>query len=153
MYTDDDILQELRRVSAKLGRKSVPQSEFRRHSKIGLATVSNRFGSWNAAVEAAGLVPISPGPQIEPRRIDDEELLLDLMRLYREYGKPPTISIISAKGRFSPPSYCSRWGNHMKAFEIAKRRFPGDPPVPSEQEPVTTQNNRCEGNPSRSPDD
>lgn len=139
MYTDDDILQELRRVAVKLDRKSVPQSEFRRHSKIGLATVSNRFGSWNAAVEAAGLVPISPGPHFEPKRIDDEELLLDLMRLYREYGKPPTIAIINAKGRFSPPSYSSRWGNHMKAFEIAKKRFPGDPPVPSEQEPVTTQ--------------
>lgn len=140
MYTDDNILQELRRVAAKLGQKSVPQSEFRRHSKVNLGTVSARFGSWNAAIEAAGLIPISPGPQIEQvRRIDDEELLRDLMRLYREYGKPPAIATISAKGRFSPWSYRSRWGNHVKAFAIAKKKFAGDPPVPSEEQPVTAQ--------------
>lgn len=139
MYSNDDILQELRRVAAKLGRKSVPRSEFRRHSKVSVNTVVDHFGSWNAAVEAAGLAPISPGPQLEPRRIDDEELLLDLMRLYKEYGKPPTLAIISAKGRFSPPSYRSRWGNHIKAFELAKKKFADDPPVSSEEMLVAAQ--------------
>lgn len=123
MFSDDEILNEIKRVAAKLGRKSLSQSEFNRHANLCGDTAVKHFGSWNAAVESAGLAPIKPGPQVKAKRIDDDELLLDLIRLYNEFGKPPTVAIISAKGKFSPPSYKARWGNHLKAFEIAKKKF------------------------------
>ena len=127
MYTDDQILEEIRRVAAKVGTRSISAAQFSQHAQLSDSTARLHFGSWNAAVEAAGLNPIAPGPQKSPKRIDDNELLLDLLRLYAESGKPPTVAMISAKGRFSPPSYTSRWGNHLKAFEIAKKKFKVSP--------------------------
>ena len=47
-------------------------------------TISNRFGSWNTALKAAGLAP---------RRIakdwSDEEILLGLRRFAHDHGRPP----------------------------------------------------------------
>ena len=123
MYTNEEVIKEIKRVATKIGTNSLSESEFNKHASFSGGTAAKHFGSWNAAVEAAGLIPIRPGPQKSPKRIDDNELLLDLIRLYNEYGKPPTVAIISAKGRFSPPSYQSRWGNHIKAFELAKKKF------------------------------
>jgi hypothetical protein len=123
MYTDEQIIEEIRRVAEKLGTRSISAAQFNQHAQLSDSTARLHFGSWNAAVEAAGLNPIPAGPQKTPKRIDDDELLLDLIRLYNESGKPPTVAMISAKGRFSPPSYTSRWGNHLKAFEIAKKKF------------------------------
>ncbi|NTV33087.1 MAG: HNH endonuclease, partial [Deltaproteobacteria bacterium] len=101
MFSDDEILAEIKRVASKLGKSSLAQSEFNRHASFSGDTAAKHFGSWNAAVEAAGLDPIKPGPQVKAKRIDDDDLLLDLIRLYNEFGKPPTVAIISAKGRFS----------------------------------------------------
>jgi hypothetical protein len=59
MLTHDHILQEIQRVATHLGKKSLSIAEFNKHGKISPATVSNRFGSWNEAVQAAGLDKVS----------------------------------------------------------------------------------------------
>jgi len=58
MYTDEQILQEIRRVASKLGKKSLSFAEFKKHGRISVGTVRSHFMSWNKAVEKAGLVPI-----------------------------------------------------------------------------------------------
>jgi hypothetical protein len=125
MYTNGDIIQEIRRVASVLQKESVTVAEFKRHGKISDTTVTNHFGSWNAAVSAAGLTPID---RVEAARdrpsLSEDELLLDLLRLYKESGQIPTKAIINSEGKYSEFSYRKRWGGHRQAFAVACKRFP-----------------------------
>jgi len=50
----EDIVVELQRVYKLLG-KPFSRREFAAHSKFAKSTIENRFGSWSAAIKAAGL--------------------------------------------------------------------------------------------------
>jgi hypothetical protein len=54
-FTEDEIIEEIRRVAAIEQTTKLTQRQFREHGRIGCSTVKNRFGSWNQAVQAAGL--------------------------------------------------------------------------------------------------
>lgn len=97
-------------------------------SPISVGTVIDRFGSWNDAIKAAGLVPIDrvdvAREANERAKIPDDELLHDLLRLAEDSKSCPTIAQISSRGQFSPSVYRRRFVSHSKAFEEAKKRFP-----------------------------
>ncbi len=125
MYTKQQIIEEIRRIAIDRGVKSLRQRDFTKHSKISLSTVRYHFGNWNDAVKEAGLIPIDPTDVIRKKElIDDSELLLDLIRLYKENGKEPTWSLINAKGKYSTKPYRDRWKSIKEAFLIAKQKFP-----------------------------
>src|SRR6266542_1011474 len=94
-YTDEQILDELRQCSTRLGR-SPTMKEF---GDDGLTTVHpqtviEHFGTWNAAKRAAGLVP---------RRFATREELVGLLRrLGEELGHVPTARDIDAHRRWMP---------------------------------------------------
>ena len=61
-HSDLDLLEELRRVAALLGRTPTT-TEFDKHSTMGASTLSQRFGgSWRDSCTAAGLVPVPRRP-------------------------------------------------------------------------------------------
>ena len=125
MYTKQQILEEIRRIATALRKKSLMQKEFKKHSSISTSAVRYHFGSWNNAVSAAGLSPIDPREMIRNKRtISETELLMDLIRLYQEYGKEPTGSLINAEGKFSEKPYRDRWKSLKEAFLIAKKKYP-----------------------------
>ncbi len=125
MYKKDQIIDEIRRIATNLGTKSLKQKDFNRRSKISLSSVRYHFSTWNDAVREAGLIPIDSREIIRKRElIDDNELLSDLIRLYNEYRKEPTLSLVNAKGKYSVRPYNVRWKNIKEAFLIAKKRFP-----------------------------
>ena len=126
MHTKDEIISEIKRIAALLGQKFLKKSDFQKHAKMSSSTARYHFGSWNDAVKEAGLEPIDPVEVVKKRElIPDETLLLDLIRLYNEYGKEPTGSLVNAKGQFSERPYRARWKSLNEAFLIAKKRFPG----------------------------
>jgi hypothetical protein len=137
-HNKEKIISEIRRIAALHGQNSLKQVDFQKHAKMSLSTVRYRFGSWNAAVKEAGLEPIDSTEVIRKRDlIPDDELLLDLIRLYNEYGKEPTVSLINAKGKFSEEPYRARWGSPHKAFLIAQKRFPDAQQFSSQQKSET----------------
>ena len=75
-YTDDEILEQLRACAAAIGR-SPTMRDFEAHAgtRVHPQTVIERFGSWNAAKRAAGLMP---------RRFATRE---ELLRCLRELGE------------------------------------------------------------------
>ncbi|MCK4352422.1 hypothetical protein KAW65_03330 [candidate division WOR-3 bacterium] len=122
--TKQQIIEEIRRIASALGVKSLKSKDFNKHSKISLGTARYHFGLWNNAVKEAGLIPINPADMIrEKELIKDDELLLDLIRLYNEYGKEPTHALINSKGKYSSSPYCARWKNVKEAFLIAEQKF------------------------------
>lgn len=69
------------------------------------------FGSWNAALEAAGF-------NLNHRNgIPDGELEEEMRRLADEKGRAPTFEEMAEDGEFSPYPYIRRWGTWLKARE------------------------------------
>ena len=98
MYTKDQIIYEIRRIAASLGKKSLKKSDFQKHAKMSGSTVRYHFGTWNDAVKEAGFEPIDPIEAIRKRDpIPDDTLLIDLIRLYNEYGKNPLDQLSTLK--------------------------------------------------------
>lgn len=135
------VIEELRRVADFIASKSVSRSQFDRHATISSKTVEQEFGSWNEGIEAAGLIPLPQGgmPKAEQRRLErlsdpptagyasggrlqDEDLLDDLLRLGQELGRRPSGNQVAAKGKFSDSVYKKRWGSVAAAYELALKR-------------------------------
>ncbi len=122
MNKQEEIIAEIRRVSSKLGTLRLTRKDFARNSKISTPTVCHIFGSWNRAVEAAGLEPIM-GFIPEHRGFPEEELMAEVIRLTKELGKRPSDREMQALGRFSPRPYIKRWGTFAKGREAAYQKL------------------------------
>src|ERR1700722_15103933 len=53
-YSDDQLLDEIRAVAARIGSKTVSRKDFDQHATMTSFTVHKRFGSWLKALELAG---------------------------------------------------------------------------------------------------
>jgi len=91
-YTDEQILDQLRASSERLGR-SPTMREFAAdpEAEVHPQTVIEHFGTWNAAKRAAGLTP--------RRFISREELLGQLRQLGEELGRTPTARDLDSNRR------------------------------------------------------
>jgi hypothetical protein len=113
-YSDDEILEELRRAAQRLGR-SPTMREFANDPDSGVhpQTVIEHFGTWNAAKRAAGLFP--------RRFLTREELLEQLRGLGEELGRPPTARDLAARRRSLPSAslYAHTFGSLANALREA----------------------------------
>jgi hypothetical protein len=100
-YSDEQILAELRASAERLGR-SPTMREFGAdpRTKVHPRTAIGRFGSWNEAKRAAGLVP--------RRFATRDDLIAQLRELGEELGRTPTSTDIQAK-RGAMPSKSLYW--------------------------------------------
>lgn len=122
-YKQQEVIDELRRVANLLNVDSLAEREFSQNSNLSLTTIRGRFGSWNRAVEAAGLTPNSPHVSNGKPILTDDELLQEIVRLAAELGKIPTESEMQALGRFSLQPNRSRWGKFSEAKKTAFAEF------------------------------
>lgn len=123
MATKDEIVAELRRVATKLGTNTLSGPSYSQNGKISRFTIRNVFGSWKRAVEAAGLKCIAARTIVPRPRLEDDELLREIIRLTQQLGKEPSYNEMGALGRFSTRPYRKRWGSFPKAREEAYHRF------------------------------
>ena len=123
-YSDDQILAELRACAVRIGR-SPTMREFEADTATAVhpQTVVERFGTWNAAKRAAGLVP---------RRFATRADLLGLLRdLGDELGRTPTVRDLEAR-RGRMPSKSLYW-HTFGSFAAALREAGFDVPVGEER--------------------
>jgi Homing endonuclease associated repeat len=113
-YSDEDILGQLKSCAERLGR-SPTMREFSEdtETKIHPQTVIERFGSWNRAKRAAGLVP--------RRFATKEELLRCLRELGEKLGRTPTAKDIDANRGLVPSKslYWHTFGSLTNALREA----------------------------------
>jgi hypothetical protein len=100
-YTDEQLLAELRASAERLGR-SPTMKEFAADAgaRVHPQTLIERFGTWNAAKRAAGLLP--------RRFVSREELVAALRQLGDELGRPPTARDLDER-RGTIPSKSLYW--------------------------------------------
>jgi len=95
-YTSEELLDKLRELANELG-QSPTFGDMNEHDDYPSAGVYiQRFGSWNAAKEQAG---IDPGKQ--RNKISREELINELQRLADELDRTPTTTDMEEHGKYS----------------------------------------------------
>jgi hypothetical protein len=111
---DEVLLDDLRKVAAHLSKSSLTKDDYNSHGRFCAATMQNRFGSWNKALELSGL---SVGKR---NNIPQHELLDDLKRVAEVVGSE-TISTESyaSLGKFSDATIARAFGSWVKALAAA----------------------------------
>lgn len=94
-YTSDAMTEAIRRVAAEIGRTPSAENltdasyaEYRRPDEPSASTIIGRFGSWNAAVVAAGLSLNSGRPTTKrEKRFSDQSLLNSVALMAAKYPR------------------------------------------------------------------
>lgn len=79
--TDAELLKDLRRVAEVLNSSTVSRPNYPKQGKFGITTFNSRFGGWNKALVAAGLVTS------HEINISDERLFENILILWQHYGR------------------------------------------------------------------
>lgn len=126
--SDEVLLGDLKSVAQRLGQSRVTRDDYERHGRFSHATISRRFGSWNAALEKAGL-----GVQ-KRNNIPSEELLADLKTVAKRLGKSSLTSCEYSKhGSFSVAAMQSRFGSWNVALVKAGLAVPHRKHIPRDE--------------------
>lgn len=112
--TGQQIIGDIKSVASELGR-TPSYREYNDFGNYSTKTAENRFGSWNEAVEAAGLEPNKSEPP--SRKIEDDQLLDDIQRVIEILGYPPLAKKYDDYGEYSTQTIRSRWGSWASALE------------------------------------
>ncbi len=115
-----DMLKDLEIVSKKLGKQTFTSNEYSKYGKYSRNIFFRKFGSWNEALKAAGLVPFDhPLGGGEKNKVSKYACLDEIERLWIELGRQPTtIDIKNGRSKFSLHTYERRFGSWRKALEF-----------------------------------
>jgi len=123
----EEIIREIQRVATEIEPVPLTKQAFKRAGRISENKVRYHFGSWNEAVIAAGLKPNASGfTETVTSKIGEEELLLEIGRVWQQTGKQPSESMMNANGRFSVKPYRARWRSWQQAVAEYVARY-GEP--------------------------
>lgn len=112
-HSDDEIIAEIQRVTTATDTDGPPSTRtFKEHGTIGLSAVEDEFGSWNAAVEAAGFEP-----NTATKKIPRDALIEELQRLRNVLGEIPTGDQMDERGAYAYITYYERFGSWADALE------------------------------------
>jgi hypothetical protein len=124
------LVKDIQRIAQLLDAKSLSRGSYEKHGAFSAKTAEKNFGSWNEAVEAAGLIPLpSGGLSLKDQRalqkdtrvdkISDTELLTAMLALGEKLGRRPSGNQLTAKGKYSAAYYIRRWGSVAAAYDEA----------------------------------
>ena len=122
--TNDEIVAELHRISLVVGKSVVTVSDVREHSQLlGYRVIVNRFGSWSAALQAAGLELSRHGV-----RWTDDDYFENLLAVWTHYGRTPRCEEMDRPpSHISSGAYANKFGTWGKAKVAFLERVNSDP--------------------------
>jgi hypothetical protein len=111
-YSREEIIGHLQALAKQLGRSSVAKRELLSMAGISDRPIRRIFGSYRAALEAAGLTQTPGGA-----RHSDEECFENLLNVWMALGRQPfTSDIKGPPSRIGLKAYQTRWGSWRKAL-------------------------------------
>jgi hypothetical protein len=114
---DRELVRDLRRVARAAGRGRLTGRLYATRGEFHPNTLTRRFGSWNAALRAAGL------PVTQLQGVTDAVLFDNLAAVWRKIGRQPTSRELAGDrglSQFCDSTYRLRfgsWHNALRAFE------------------------------------
>ncbi|QZP37064.1 homing endonuclease associated repeat-containing protein [Halobaculum magnesiiphilum] len=113
--TDEELLDELGRLVDELGERPTA-TDMNDHGAYWASTYRRAFGSWNNALEAAG---IDSSPSQDRQPVSDDALLEELERVAEQVNGTPTTRAMEQHGEHSPNTYIRRFGSWNDAVTAA----------------------------------
>ncbi|MBR3415766.1 MAG: HNH endonuclease [Clostridia bacterium] len=115
--TDEQLIEDLKKVANVLGSSTFSSGDYQKYGEFSRGTFFRRFGTWNNALEKAGLIPQK---QVSGRRISDEAILQEIERVWIKLGRQPTATDIkSGISVYSLNTYVRHfesWRNALRTF-------------------------------------
>jgi hypothetical protein len=116
-YTDESLLDELRRVAAQCSEAHLSLAAYSRLSpRVAADTLRKRFGTWGRALEKAGIGHLYAAS----KHFADEQCFENLANVWTHLGRCPTFSEMKRPpSAIGPDKYKKRWGTwrgSLKAF-------------------------------------
>jgi hypothetical protein len=110
--SDDDLIAEMQRVDSLLSSGVLTVRDFNHHSSTHYDVVRKRFGSWQNALERAGVGQAELG-----KRYTDEQCHKNIISLWTHYGRQPNYGELKQEpSTVGPKAYVRRWGSWRKAL-------------------------------------
>lgn len=107
----EELVAELKRVSEECGGKP-SQNDLTEYGGPDPETYRNEFGSWNAALEAAGFTPRANG-----QYIPTEDLCTALRELADELDRQTEMKAMNKSGPYSARTCVNRFGSWEEAID------------------------------------
>lgn len=110
--TEEDLISDLLNVKNKLNKEKLTRDEYNNHGKYSSGTFEKRFGTWNNALQKAGITLSTE------RGISEEELFKNIEEVWITLGRQPKYEEFRQPlSRFSVSPYEKRFGSWRKALE------------------------------------
>jgi hypothetical protein len=110
--SNESLLAELRRVADHLKKNTVTQDQFRKHGRCSPALIKQRFGSWNGALDSAGL------SVAKRMNIPDEDIFEEIGRVWSVLGHRPSREEFDEHAKISSALLKKRFGGYRKALVL-----------------------------------
>ena len=109
--SDAELINDIKAVALQLNKDSLSIAEYSKFGSFDPSTPSRRFGTWNAALNCAGLKPRNSFH-------NEQELLDNLYSVWIKKGEQPTRDDMDNHGLsfISSGSYLRRYGSWSKAL-------------------------------------
>ena len=107
-----NLSDELRRLGDELDRTPTSR-DMADKGKYGTATYTHKFGSWNDAVQEAGL------EIVRQRDVSRADMISEIQRLADELGKPPAVHQMRDQGKLGVTTISREFGTWSAALEHA----------------------------------
>lgn len=144
-WSRDEVIHHLQTIAKKQGRNFVTKRELEDVAGVSDKPIRRLFGSYRAALEAAGLSQ-SPGGV----RYSDEECFENLLAVWTAQGRQPHLNEMrSTPSRVGPKAYVLRWGSWRGALKAFVDRVNLDAPSVEPVERLTTTPDRPAAVPKR----
>ncbi len=110
--SDDDLISDLVKISQEIGKKNITFRDYNKKGKYRAETIALRLGSWNNALEKAGL------EKSMNKNSSNELLFKNLAELWTKLGKQPkTRDLSKDQSTYSWSTYASRFGGWRNALQ------------------------------------
>ena len=121
-FSDAELLADLQSVSKKLGNRNISGRDYLKNGNFSLKVFYNRFGSWNKALQKAGL------GIVREHEITEKMLFENLEKIWVVLGRQPFYGEMKKPlSEYSAKPYDNKWGGWMRACEAFIRSKKNDP--------------------------
>jgi hypothetical protein len=118
------LINELQRLAKNRGAPPKQMELMSSEAKFSFRPYIDEFGSWNEALQAAGL-------EVHSRSdIPEQELIDKLQRFAEELGDTPSCTEMDRKGPFSANAYTNEFGSWNEALQAANLELNGRQDIP-----------------------
>lgn len=117
-YSDEAIIEEIRRVAGATGAGILTLARFKKDSRVSPNTLRRRFGSWHGALKAAGVEHLYvAGPErrkstVAARSLSPDDVAQELRRVAAAVEPQPlTVQLFNAKSSIGVGAVRARFGS------------------------------------------